>query len=193
MARDGQALAVRERAQLPTLSPSRQLAANGVPAPGRVAFGAVSRTGETALADDANHVVYRFSTAGTFRDSLGRLGSGPGEFRIFAGIAFGPHNEVAVADLSLRRVVTWSELGKPIDATPIDAGSPVGMTEWLQAPVVAVPDCQGTLRFVAVAPRAPAGEVARIPVGRSQRSMAIWGAASSVLPSRRPALSGGDR
>jgi len=89
-------------AQLSTLSPPRQLAANGVPVLGRIAFGAVSRTGETALADDANHVVYRFSAAGSFRDSLGRLGSGPGEFRILAGIAFGPHNEVTVAGRDLR-------------------------------------------------------------------------------------------
>jgi hypothetical protein len=152
-------------AQLPTLSSPRQLAVNGVPVLGRIAFGAISRTGETALADEANHVVYRFSATGSFRDSLGRTGSGPGEFRTVAGLAFGPRNEIAIADLSLRRVITWSESGKPLDATPIETGTPVALTEWLQAPVVAVTDFQGTLRFLAVVPKAAAREVARIPVG----------------------------
>ncbi|NOT07467.1 MAG: hypothetical protein HOP28_04590 [Gemmatimonadales bacterium] len=94
-----------------------------------VSFGRLGRMelgpdGAIVMADEANGVIYRFTPAGKFRDSLGRKGQGPGEFLLAAGIGIGPGGEIALADLRTRRLTIWNPDGKFRNSGTIGSGMP---------------------------------------------------------------------
>lgn len=149
-------------AQAPVLAPLRAIGGGG-PALGRIDAGAVAGDGTVILVDGANQRLYRFAPSGTFRDSLGRAGSGPGEFRSVAGLAVGPAGEVALADIRLNRVVMWSAAGRPLGEVALATGTPVAMDGWSGDPVVVLTDFARELRFVAVAAGKAPRDVAVIP------------------------------
>lgn len=60
--------------------------------------------GRLALANSTNNEIRVFDSAGRHLRSMGRVGSGPGEFRGIAGIWLGSGDSVLVADIMLRRI-----------------------------------------------------------------------------------------
>ncbi len=129
-------------AQLPRLSPARTLRG---PALGSVEAIAVGADGAVVVADGGNDRIYRFTPAGQLRDSLGRSGAGPGEFRAVAGLAIGPRGEVALADIGLRRVTVWRADGKVAGTAVLASGTPLAMSGWENGPTVIMTDFAGSL------------------------------------------------
>jgi hypothetical protein len=103
----------------------------GLPGDGPVFFAAVTGVdvaadGGVVVGDALNKTIYRFSPTGTFLDSLGREGRGPGEFGHPTAVAAGPRGEMAVADARAARVTVWAADGRIIQITR-HAGHPVGL------------------------------------------------------------------
>jgi hypothetical protein len=124
-----------------------------------VAFGIIGGMdlgpdGSIALVDNGNGVIYRFTPRGTFRDSLGHKGQGPGEFLASAGLSIGPGGEVALADISTRRITVWNPDGTLRGSSQVTGGMPIELIWRGPSPVV------GTMTFApGVGARASFGPV----------------------------------
>jgi len=94
--------------------------------------------GSIALVDNGNGVIYRFSSTGKFRDSLGHRGQGPGEFLSSAGLTIGPGGELALADIRTRRVTVWNPDGKLRGSTPVTEGMPIELIWRGPAPILGI-------------------------------------------------------
>jgi hypothetical protein len=92
--------------------------------------------GGIAVVDNANGVIYRFTAQGRLRDSLGHKGQGPGEFQASAGLAIGPAGEVALADISTRRITVWNPDGSLRSASQVNGGMPIDLLWRGPAPIL---------------------------------------------------------
>jgi hypothetical protein len=93
---------------------------------GGVADADVSADGTLLVLDALTKTIYRFRPDGSFLDSLGRPGQGPGELRQPVDIEVGPAGEIAVADGVNGRVTYWTPAGQLAASTRI-LGWPAGM------------------------------------------------------------------
>lgn len=148
----------------PRLDTGKNLLADVTFTAGELSFGAIGPDGDIVMLDDQNGRIYRFRSDGTFRNTFSRTGDGPGEFRTAAGIAISPSGEIAVADLTSRRVIFWDADGKSIGQAAIPSGFPVAMTGWNAGPTVALTDFQRTLRFAVIPLRGAARVIGSIPI-----------------------------
>jgi hypothetical protein len=94
--------------------------------------------GAIAAVDNGNGVIYRFTPAGKLRDSLGHKGQGPGEFLTSAGLAVGPGGEVALADITTRRLTIWNPDGTLRGSAPVAGGMPIDLLWRGATPVVGI-------------------------------------------------------
>jgi len=60
--------------------------------------------------------VRQYDTRGQYVRTIGRTGSGPGEYRIAAGVALLPDDRLLVLDIGNRRVNVYSDAGTPVDS-----------------------------------------------------------------------------
>lgn len=109
--------------------------------------------GGIAVVDQGNGVIYRFTSAGKLRDSLGHKGRGPGEFVAAAGLGIGPGGEVALVDISTRRFTQWNADGSLKGSSQVTGGMPIDLYWRGAAPIVGIlnfgPGIQSQARFVA--------------------------------------------
>jgi hypothetical protein len=84
---------------------------------GLIADGDIAPDGSVYLLDQSNRRIYRFDPRGRLLDSLGRQGKGPGEFEMAAELEVGPAGEVAIADITNRRLTIWRG-DQRLEATP---------------------------------------------------------------------------
>jgi 6-bladed beta-propeller len=94
-------------------------------------FGSVSDVellpdGSIVVLDPMNRTIYRFRRDGSFLDSLGRAGRGPGEMEYPVDLEVGPRGEIAVADAPNGRVTFWTPQGTVASTTRL-AGWPADM------------------------------------------------------------------
>lgn len=136
---------------------------------GEIGGVAITPTGVVLVADQGNQRIYRFAADNRFIDSVGHAGAGPGEFRVFAGIAASRDGGWAIADVGLRRVMPWAASGRAGAAIRIEEGTPVGIVGWDAGPLLRVTDFSGTLRIVDADPQGPrvVGVVPVVPPGAS--------------------------
>jgi len=88
--------------------------------PGRtpISFGVVQDAvlgddGTVTVLDIENVRLYRFTPAGTLRDSLGGRGRGPGELQTPGTVTLGPAGDILVGDLPTLQLVRWTSEGRP--------------------------------------------------------------------------------
>jgi hypothetical protein len=79
---------------------------------GKIEAFAVSATGHIFVLDGQAQDIRQFDERGKYLRTLGRRGSGPGEFEAAYGIAFDPRGNLWVADLGLRRYTVFDSSGK---------------------------------------------------------------------------------
>jgi sugar lactone lactonase YvrE len=73
---------------------------------------ATDADGRVYVADYANHRIQTFDRHGQWLASWGREGSGPGEFRLPAGIAVDRHDRVYVSDSANQRIQQFDRTGR---------------------------------------------------------------------------------
>ncbi|MDH4045435.1 MAG: 6-bladed beta-propeller [Gemmatimonadota bacterium] len=81
--------------------------------------------GSIVVLDPLNRTIYRFGANGSFLDSLGRSGRGPGELQQPVDLEVGPQGEIAVADGANGRLMVWG-VDRKVATIPI-RGWPAGM------------------------------------------------------------------
>jgi len=86
----------------------------------------MSADGLLVVLDALNKTIYRFHADGSFLDSLGKAGRGPGEFQMPVELEIGPAGEIAVVDGLNARVTYWMPDRTRIGDTRI-AGWPIGL------------------------------------------------------------------
>ncbi len=106
-------------AQAPALRLERTIGVGSGVSFGEIAHGALQSDGGVVLFDARNQRVYRFSATGALRDSLGRKGGGPGEFRTVTALAVMPNGEVVLADAGKAALVRWSATGAVLPETSV--------------------------------------------------------------------------
>jgi hypothetical protein len=93
---------------------------------GAVADAGLMPDGSILVLDAINKTIYRFAADGTFLDSLGRAGRGPGEFVQPRHLAVGRGGEIAAVDGANARVTYWTPDRRLVGTTKI-RGWPLGL------------------------------------------------------------------
>lgn len=95
--------------------------APGGPLIGRMRSATLRADGGVVIADDAEDQLHWFDRTGRFQRSVGRDGSGPGEFRSVVWIGRCGTNEIAVFDQQQSRVSFYSAAGAYLRQQPNEA------------------------------------------------------------------------
>jgi hypothetical protein len=90
---------------------------------GAVGDVAVGKDGAVFVYDPQAHAVRKYDAAGTYVRSFGRLGEGPGEFRVVSGIAVQPDGRLLVWDTVLWRITVFSAAGEILATWSTASGS----------------------------------------------------------------------
>lgn len=85
----------------------------------------VDSSGSLLVLDDRMSRVEAYDSAGQWQGTIGRSGSGPGEFAVPRSIAVDNRGRLVVLDASLRRLTYWRKVGRGWEVDNI-AASPVG-------------------------------------------------------------------
>jgi hypothetical protein len=83
---------------------------------------AVDSAGTMAVADPTMKSVRLYDADGRFLRQVGHDGSGPGEYRSPASLAYLPDGRLLVRDAGNRRVIVYARDGAPLDAFPLGSG-----------------------------------------------------------------------
>ena len=97
-----------------------------VDGPPEVAFGSIellaaTRAGEFVLFDGADIQLRRYDRAGRFLGTIGRKGSGPGEYQRLQGLAWLGDSLLAAYDPANARITLFAATGEPRATIPIQA------------------------------------------------------------------------
>lgn len=111
---------------------------------GSVRHLAVEASGSVVVEDAMGRAVVRLGPDGELRDSLGRFGPGPGEYRYPFGVAALPNGSVAVRDDQPPAILVFDSLGDFVREWPLH--DRVKLSEGLDIELSADPD--GRLRLL---------------------------------------------
>jgi hypothetical protein len=90
---------------------------------GAIADVAVSARGEIYVWDRSVPAIRMYDAAGKFLRNIGRMGSGPGEYRSGAGIAIAKNGNLLMWDPGNARINVYSPAGEPAGTVPTLSGA----------------------------------------------------------------------
>jgi hypothetical protein len=91
---------------------------------GAIADVAVSRSGDTYVWDRSIPAIRKYDASGEYVRTIGRVGSGPGEYRAGGAIAVGPDGKLLMWDPGNARINVYAASGDAVTSWPTRSGGP---------------------------------------------------------------------